>query len=135
MDPTFAAVLDELEKTAASSGMFAGIKSRVGRRPMRVETLLKKASVLGSVGAAFKNEKTRVGRIAKHLDDHGSAYDLAGLGVLAAPSALDLGHEAKNKLEGKKVDMHHVGHGVAEIAGLGAIAAPVAAAMLRGKKH
>lgn len=41
-DVVRAAFLDELEKIAAASHMLRHSKSRVGRRPMRVGTLLKK---------------------------------------------------------------------------------------------
>ena len=70
--------------------------------------------------------------IGKHLAEHANAYDLAGLGILAAPSAVELAHEAK-KEKGTR-DKGAIGKSLAEIGGLGVLAAPVAAGAL-GFKH
>lgn len=68
----------------------------------------------------------------KFIGEHHHGFDLAGLGVLAAPSAHTLYEQAKNKSQGKKVNSKDVFHGAAEIGGLGLLAAPVAAAALKG---
>lgn len=67
-------------------------------------------------------------RVGAHLAQHGHAYDLAGLGVLAAPS-VDILHHEMGKAPGQK-DKREMGHAGLELAGLGALAAPVAASML-----
>jgi hypothetical protein len=68
--------------------------------------------------------------IGKHLSDHANAYDLAGLGVLAAPSAVELAQESRKPKEERR----GIGKHLAEIGGLGLIAAPVAASAM-GFKH
>ncbi len=65
------------------------------------------------------------GALGDHFKKHDHAYDLAGLGVLAAPAAYELGHEA-NKDPGTR-NVGGIGKAVAEIGGLGLLAAPVAA--------
>ncbi len=59
-------------------------------------------------------------RVGTHLAQHGEKYDLAGLGLLAAPAAAGLA-QGKDKA-----------HNAAELGGLGLIAAPVAAGLMRG---
>ncbi len=93
---------------------------------------MKIGSVMGSVGKALG---PRLGGIGNHLTQHGGAYDLAGLGLLAAPSAANLTHAARSRMAGKPVDKKEVGHSLAEIGGLGLIAAPVAAGLLTGRGH
>lgn len=68
--------------------------------------------------------------IGKHLSEHANAYDLAGLGVLAAPSAVELAQESRKPKEERR----GIGKHLAEIGGLGLIAAPVAASAM-GFKH
>jgi hypothetical protein len=87
----------------------------------------KQAAVAGALGKAF-GEGSRIG---DHLIQHGHAYDLAGLGVLAAPPVHNLAHAVKTKVQGGQVDKKEVGHSLAEVGGLGVLAAPVAAQMLR----
>lgn len=99
-----------------------------------VPALKKRAGVASSLGRQFAQGKGVVKQVGEHLAEHGSAYDLAGLGVLAAPSAHNLYHAAQQRRAGAPVDRKEVGHSAAEIGGLGVLAAPVAAGMLLGKK-
>lgn len=69
--------------------------------------------------------------IGEHLAKHDHLYDLAGLGMLAAPSAMEIAHEAKKPKE----ERHGMGKAVAELGGLGVLAAPVAAQALGFGKH
>jgi hypothetical protein len=78
-------------------------------------------SVAGRLGSMME------GPVGEHLREHSHAYDLGGLGVLAAPSVYELGHEAR-KEKGKR-DVGAVGKATAELAGLGLLAAPVMAQM------
>ena len=87
-----------------------------------------------AIGGFLKRQGGRVGAVGHHLERQHSAYDLGGLGVLAANPAEDLLHEAKRKREGKKVDRKEVRRGATELAGLGILAAPSLAAVL-SKKH
>lgn len=86
---------------------------------------IKEAGVAGTLGKAL-GEGSAVGN---HLRQHGHAYDLAGLGILAAPSAHNLAHAVKQHRAGGPVDKKEIGHSLAEIGGLGVLAAPVAAGM------
>jgi len=72
------------------------------------------------------------GKLLSHLDRHAHAYDLAGLGVLAVPSALGVAKNIQQARSGKKVE--GLGHNLAELGGLGLLAAPVAAQMAL-KRH
>lgn len=76
-------------------------------------------SVAGSLGEMME------GPVGKHLREHSHAYDLGGLGILAAPSVYELGHEAR-KEKGTR-DVGAIGKATAELAGLATLAAPVAA--------
>lgn len=69
--------------------------------------------------------------IGEHLAKHDHLYDLAGLGILAAPSAMEIAHEAKKPKE----ERHGMGKALAEVGGLGVLAAPVAAQALGFGKH
>lgn len=60
--------------------------------------------------------------VGRHLLAHPQAYDLAGLGVLAAPSIDTIHHE----LQKPKSDKREIAHAGIELAGLGTLAAPVA---------
>lgn len=92
--------------------------------------------------APFEKEKKafigeRLGKLApmgssigQHLAKHDHLYDLAGLGILAAPSAMEISHEMKKPKE----ERHGVGKALTEMGGLGVLAAPVAAQAL-GFKH
>lgn len=95
----------------------------------------KQASAAGMIGKAMSGKGGTLKRVGEHLADHGNAYDLAGLGVLAAPSAANLHHAVKQHRAGGPVDKKEVAHSAAEIGGLGLIAAPVAAAALMGRGH
>lgn len=108
---------------------------------MNLETLqaftaeiTKQASAAGALGATLAKGKGIAGRVGQHLERNSHAYDLAGLGVLAAPSAVELGSEAQKARKGGKVNRGAVGKGLAEVGGLGILAAPVAASML-ARKH
>lgn len=102
-----------------------------GKSPSVVPSLassLKLAGVAGALGKALGPASS----VGQHLAEHSHAYDLAGLGVLAAPSLHNLGQAAKAKVQGGPVDRKEVGHSLAEVGGLGILAAPVAAQMMRG---
>ncbi len=88
----------------------------------------KAASVADYMGRALGTES----RIGKHLVDHAHGYDLAGLGILAAPAAHNLGHQAVNAASGKDVDKTEAAHAGLEIAGLGTLAAPIAFKAMHG---
>jgi hypothetical protein len=62
--------------------------------------------------------------VGKHLNNYAHEYDLAGLGILAAPSL----HNIHANLKQDKVDRHALAHDGAEVAGLGVLGAPVLAA-------
>jgi hypothetical protein len=86
------------------------------------------ASVLGPIAQ-------KIPHIGESIARHGNALDLTGLGVLAVPSAFELAHENKNRKAGIGANRANVGKALAEIGGLGLIAAPVAASILSGKPH
>jgi hypothetical protein len=83
----------------------------------------------GTLGKAL-GAKSRVGQ---HLVNNSHAYDLAGLGVLAAPSVANLAEQNKVRGAGGMINRKEVGHSLAEVGGLGILAAPVAAQMLTGR--
>ena len=88
--------------------------------------VIKEAGAASAVGSLL-GEGNAVGR---HLLAHPHEWDLAGLGVLAAPSADILQHEARKKNPDKR-EMAHAG---VEIGGLGVLAAPVAAEAIHASK-
>ena len=82
--------------------------------------------VAGRLGAALKNSKHKaVAAIGKHFDKHDHKYDLGGLGLMGAVTGNELRHAAK---DGDRTGVVHAG---GELAGLAALAAPVAAKMLK----
>lgn len=97
--------------------------------PSVLPTTKKQASAAGALGKMIGPTS----RVGKHLTEHAHAYDLAGLGVLAAPSAMNLAEQASNKAKGQTVNRKEVRHSLAEVGGLGILAAPVAAGMLAGR--
>lgn len=62
MDPLYQAFFDEMRKIGASSGVLHAAKSRLGRRPMRVSTLLRKDTE---------------GTLRKHADSLGNSVPYA----------------------------------------------------------
>lgn len=130
--------LDRVKETGNPVAVGVTIKGKdynLGRLTPDVVQASKQASAMGAVGNALAKQQGRLRTVGEHLVNHGDKYDLAGLGLLAAPSAITMGQQVKNKLQGGQMDMHQVGHDAAELGGLGLIAAPVAAAALLGKKH
>lgn len=87
---------------------------------------MKMSSAAGMLGKALGPTS----RVGQHLSRNAHTYDLAGLGVLAAPSVAELGEQAAHRRAGGAVDKRGVGKSLAEIGGLGLLAAPVAASML-----
>lgn len=85
-----------------------------------------------AVGEFLKKIVPEGSAIGKHLAKYDHHYDLAGLGILAAPSANELGHQAM-KEKGTR-DKGEIFKSTAELGGLATLAAPVAAAA-RGFKH
>ncbi len=90
--------------------------------------LEKEASAAGAIG------KSLGGGVGNFLMKHDHALDLAGLGLLAAPSAASLAGKARAKARGEAAG-GGIGHDLAEIGGLGLIAAPVAAHMLKRAEY
>lgn len=90
----------------------------------------KKAGVVGRLAKNMGH-----GPVSNFLVKHENPIELAGLGVLAAPSVAELHHAAKQHQMGGPVNKGEVAKGVAETAGLGILAAPVVAHMLRGGAH
>lgn len=81
--------------------------------------------VAGRLGAALKNSKHKaVAAIGEHFGKHDHKYDLGGLGLMGAVTGNELRHSAHN---GDRTGMVHAG---GELAGLAALAAPVAAKMM-----
>lgn len=79
----------------------------------------------GRLGAALKNSKHKaVAAIGEHFSKHDHKYDLGGLGLMSAVTGNELRHAAK---DGDRTGVVHAG---GELAGLAALAAPVAAKML-----
>lgn len=116
---------------------------REGRRPMRVATMLKKDEA-GTLWKGKKKEASApagvLGRVAQHLHKHEDAYELGGLGILGAIGADRLQAHARagagaddHAIEKKQV-MGESGHAALDTAGLGILAAPVAAHMFLHKK-
>lgn len=103
-----------------------GAASSAGKNAL-LSKLVKRAGVVARAARAAGVG----GRALQHLDRHSHAYDLAGLGVLAAPAALGVKKNIQQARSGQK--MEGLGHNLAEIGGLGLIAAPVAAQMMLGK--
>lgn len=160
MDLVYEAFLDALVKEAASSATFLGSQSRRGKPAMLMSTLLaksekgtlqkklsdmtKQAGLAGVLGKRLQGAKGVAGSVGEHLAKHDNAYDIAGLGVLAAPSVDKLQAHARARIAGdkspdavkKREHIGPVGDALAEVGGLGVLAAPVAAHMMGfGKKH
>lgn len=89
--------------------------------------ILKEGGVISGAAKALGAK----GGVLKHLDRHSHAYDLAGLATLAAPAALGVKKNVQQHRAGQK--MEGLGHNLAELGGLGLIAAPVAAQMALGR--
>lgn len=73
------------------------------------------------------------GRLAEGLKKYDDHLDLAGLGVLALPGLDTLQHQAR-MAPGER-DSREMAHAGLETAGLGVLAAPVAAKLLSGTPH
>lgn len=86
---------------------------------------LKMAGLANSIGQAIGHEST----IGRHLLNHHNAYDLGGLGILAAPQIDSLQHELRQP----EVNKRKVVHSGLELGGLAALAAPVAMGALKGR--
>ncbi len=103
------------------------------------DELTKQASVAGNIGQKIVQQAGHqpgaLRRVGQHLADHGHAYDLGGLGILAAPSAMGLGEEFAKKRRGEAVSKKSVFKDGAELAGLATLAAPVAASALLHRGH
>lgn len=97
--------------------------------PQLASKLVKSGSAAGVLGRALGPQS----RVGQHLARNAHAYDLAGLGVLAAPSAANLAEQSQVRRAGGAINKKEVGHSLAEIGGLGILAAPVAAQMLTGR--
>lgn len=106
-----------------------GGSMKMGSRNSWVE-VFKEAGVAGALSKIVGPKSKQLGN---HLNKYQHHYDLAGLGVLAAPSAHNLAEQAHTKATGGPVDKKEVGHSLAEIGGLGILAAPVAASL--SKRH
>jgi hypothetical protein len=87
----------------------------------------------GRLGKLLSGGKGRLAAVGKHLHDHEDAYDLGGLGVLGGVTAAEVGHHVKKDAITGKRDLHGAALGGAELAGLGVLAAPVAAKMMLSK--
>lgn len=87
--------------------------------------------------AGILPKMTAADKIRKHLQKHDHAYDLAGLGVLGAIGADRIqaharaGLGANNHDIEKKQLLGETGHALLDTAGLGILAAPVAAHIIR----
>lgn len=103
------AFVDELEKISSS---LASTMVSPGAR--------KSFSAAGALGKVLGPNSA----VGKHLNNYAHEYDLAGLGILAAPSL----HNIHANLKQDKVDRHALAHDGAEVAGLGVLGAPVLAA-------
>lgn len=68
--------------------------------------------------------------LGRHLMNHGEAYDLAGLGVLALPPADTIQHQLRKD----DTDPWEVAHAGAELGGLGVLALPSAAKLIMERK-
>lgn len=99
---------------------------------MGAAPLGKAAGVAARLGGALSGVPS-LKHIGDHLAENSHMYDLAGLGILAAPSAVELGHEAHKGLAGETTDKGTIGKSIAEIGGLGVLAAPVAAQLALGR--
>jgi hypothetical protein len=87
----------------------------------------------GRLGQMLSKGKGRLAAVGQHLHKHEDAYDLGGLGVLGGVTAAEVGqHVKKDAVTGKR-DLHGAALGGAELAGLGVLAAPVAAKMMLSK--
>jgi len=93
---------------------------------MKIKQAGEGLSAAGALGRALGPESA----IGRHLAEHGHAYDLGGLGILALPPIDTLQHQAR-KEHPDKWEMAHAG---LELGGLGTLAAPVAAQLLAHKK-
>lgn len=79
----------------------------------------------GRLGNVLRNSKSKaVAAIGEHFQKHDHKYDLGGLGLMGAVTGNELRHSAHN---GDRTGMVHAG---GELAGLAALAAPVAAKMM-----
>lgn len=98
-----------------------------------VPSLKKRASAIGALGSRLKDSgSSTLHAMGEHLKTHGDKYDLAGLGILAAPSAANLLGARKEHKQGRPVDKKELWHSAAELGGLGVLAAPVAAHVIAG---
>lgn len=87
----------------------------------------------GRLGKMLSGGKGRLAAVGQHLHKHEDAYDLGGLGVLGGVTAAEVGHHVKKDALTGKRDLHGAALGGAELAGLGVLAAPVAAKMILSK--
>lgn len=114
-------------------GAFLGHQlERMGRHAVGSSSKDKEASVAGSLGKSLQGKGGALKRVGEHLMAHDHAYDLGGLGILAAPSVGNVVEAIGHKRQGKAIDKKELWHSGAELAGLGTLAAPVAAHMLTG---
>ena len=95
--------------------------------PQVLVALSKTAGLAEGLGKAIAS-RPGLARVGQHLMANDHAYDLAGLGVLAAPAAETLHHEmGKAPGMGDKREMAHAG---LELGGLATLGAPVAMHLL-----
>lgn len=89
--------------------------------------------------AGLGDLKSKLRAVGEHLHHHEDAYELGGLGVLGAIGADRLqaharaGAGAGNHAIEKKQMLGETGHAALDTAGLGMLAAPIAAKKLLGK--
>ena len=88
----------------------------------------------GRLGNLLAKGSGRMKAVGEHLARNDHAYDLAGLGTLGAVTGAEMAHAAKKDPTTGARDLHGVATGAGELAGLGILAAPVAASMLL-RKH
>lgn len=132
----------------ASQGIGGGIRSLFHKKRSEPDQVKEGSGTLAGLGPVLNTaehaavpggvKERLIGALANRFSH---PMDLAGLGVLGLPAADQLQAHTRaglsgkyNKEEVKKREvLPHVAHPLAELGGLGMIAAPVAAQMLRGQ--
>lgn len=126
------------EKVAVSKDRFTVPQTRSGRRPMSVETMLRKEKD----GTLFKQAQLGA-KLQQVVDPRAhageAAWDVAGLGILASPYIDKYQAKLRARLAGeqgeeaikKRTLMPEWSHDAAELGGLGVLAVPGALAVKR----
>jgi hypothetical protein len=126
------------EKLAATKDRFTVAQTRTGRRPMRVETMLKK----DQEGTLYKKAALR-GKLfgAVNPGSHAgeAVWEVGGLGMLASPYIdkyqaklrARLAGEHGEEAEKKRTFMPEWSHDATELGGLGVLAVPSAVVLKR----